>query len=201
MNKLILALLLLASTAEAQRRNVVAVYLEHPQATVLQQMTYAESKGAVQGANQLFRGLGMRIQIRKLRYERDPFPHLNTVDYTTRAQRMSALTNWGQHLRGRADAVVYLASPMSRGEIAGTARQICSNKTRLAHSLANVKTGRTTEAIVAIAHEVGHTFGAEHWDIEPNVMHPNALAYIPYSAGWINWVTRGDISYCNRGNK
>jgi hypothetical protein len=197
MVKWLFLICLLPSIALAQRRNVTVVYLEHPDSSLLQ-LNKAEAKIAVQGTNKLFRQLGMRIQIRNLRFDQDPAPHITGLSPESRVYKISYLTSWGQKYRGRADAVHYMVAPLDGGYMAGVARATCSNNTRLAHSLSNVKTGRVDTAIVTMAHEIAHTFGAGHWDMQPNVMHSNALSYLPWSAGWINWVTRGDISFCQR---
>lgn len=190
---------LLPVLASAEKRIVTAVYVRHPDAVALEQITIDETKQAIVGANLQFRQLGQRIQIRgPLRIETDPFPDVIGISDNERREKLSKLNQWGRRLKGRkAHAVHFITAPLVSGDkryIAGVS-WVCTNKTRISGSVSNLKTGRLLEAATTIAHEVGHTFGAEHVDEEPNIMHSAANSLLPASFRWSHW-TSGDIRFC-----
>lgn len=112
--------------------------------------------------------------------------------YNSQTARLYRLSTYAERRKRRFragfNAVHFLVSPMAltgQGWLIGGLAWGCGRDSSRAYSMSNatLENARGQYSIafsaMALAHEVGHTLGATHRDYTPNLMHSEALHFIP----------------------
>lgn len=138
--------------------------------------------------------VGVDVQLRALQRRHDLYPNLKNLP--ANVQRFYSWKMWlikkGLMKRGRLTYLVFPPMPHSDGKlyIGGLSDGICEFKRFYSFASGNAELKnqdgkpRFQHSCLIMAHELLHQLGAIHIDSSPNVMHLNALSFMPSEGSW-----------------
>lgn len=201
-----LATLLLSPLAHSQPKQSIPldlVIVSRPDITTQQQIDLF-----LQGVNRL-KEVGVTIAIRRIREVPDYLQRNQYADYVNR------LFDWEKFLRRKKWTSKYrqvhmLLPPVVYNGVSyqgGVAGAVCVTKRntdrKFSYSIMRLTDSsgtqsRTQHSVIATAHELLHTVGANHHDSPPNIMHSAAMMFA-YQYLPILKVTQREVNYCSQG--